>query len=311
MELRENRTELERLLGDVWDYQDGGHEKAHLPKWLFALTLAAAVTCTSSPSDIVVPVKTALAPAPEKLSIDTVSSQNVAEDLDYRIARHTDSVAGWRAFLAAHPDGPHAEAARAAIGEPQPAPRPPDQSQAPTQTADDTAPSPAATPVMVEEEERAPPQPVEVAKQAPPPSAAMQTPAVASQFPATPSPAPAMVKEEEAAAPARPVEVAEQSPPSSPATQAPIEAAPSVAAPAVMAEAEPAPPEPVAALADAPLPPSRPRVIAAAKPVEPAEPTHHSHWRAVHHQADRPNALTVLIAQLFHRRGQGQDLRSR
>ena len=58
---------------------------------------------------------TALAPAPEKLSIDNVSSQNVAEDLDYRIARHTDSVAGWRAFLAAHPDGPHAQAARAEI----------------------------------------------------------------------------------------------------------------------------------------------------------------------------------------------------
>ena len=187
MELRENRTELERLLGDVWDYQDGGHEKTHLPKWLFALTLAAAVTCTSSPSDIVVPVMTALAPAPEKLSIDNVSSQNVAEDLDYRIARHTDSVAGWRAFLAAHPDGPHAQAARAEIDQPQPAPSPqPDQSQAPTQTADDTAretaPPSARRPVMVEEE-----------------------------------PAP----------PARPVEVAEQSPPSSPATQAPVEAAPS------------------------------------------------------------------------------------
>ena len=309
MELRENRTELERLLGDVWDYEDGGHEKTHLPKWLFALTLAAAVTCTSSPSDIVAPVMTALAPAPEKLSIDSVSSQNVAEDLDYRIARHTDSIAGWRAFLAAHPDGPHAQAARAAIDQPQPAPSPPDQSQAATQTADDTAPSPAATPVMVEEEERAPPQPVEVAEQAPPPSAATQTPAVASQSPAA-SPAPAMVKEE-AAAPARPVEVAEQFPPSSPATQAPVEAAPPSPAPAVMADAEPAPPEPVAALADAPLPPSRPRVIAAAKPVEPAEPVHHSHSRAVHHQADRPNALTILIAQLFHRHGQGPDIRSR
>ena len=115
MELRENSTEVERLLGDVWDYQDGGHEKTHLPKWLFALTLAAAVTCTSSPSDIVVLVMTELAPAPEKLSIDNVSSQNVADDLDYRIARHTDSMAGWRAFLAAHPDGPHAQAARAEI----------------------------------------------------------------------------------------------------------------------------------------------------------------------------------------------------
>ena len=269
MELRENRTELERLLGDVWDYQDGGHEKTHLPKWLFALTLVAAVTCTSSPSDIVVPVMTALAPAPEKLSIDNVSSQNVAEDLDYRIARHADSVAGWRAFLAAHPDGPHAQAARAEIDQPQPAPSPqPDQSQAPTQTADDAA-----------------------------------------QETAPPSPSPVMV--EEPAPPARPVEVAEQSPPSSPATQPPVEAAPSPPAPAVMAEAEPAPPEPVAALADAPLPPSRPRVIAAAKPVEPvepAEPAHHSHSRAVHHHADRPNALTILIAQLFHRHGQRQDI---
>ena len=27
MELREHRTELERLLGDVWDYEDGGHKK--------------------------------------------------------------------------------------------------------------------------------------------------------------------------------------------------------------------------------------------------------------------------------------------
>ena len=140
MELRENRTELERLLGDVWDYQDGGHGRTHLPKWLFALTLVTAVTCTSSPSDIVVPVMTALAPPPEKLSIDNISSQNVAEDLDYRIARHTNSMAGWRAFLAAHPDGPHAQAARAEIDQPQPAPSPqPEQSQAPTQTADDTA----------------------------------------------------------------------------------------------------------------------------------------------------------------------------
>ncbi len=284
MELRENRTELERLLGDFWDYQDGGHEKTHLPKWLFALTLAAAVTCTSSPSDIVVPVMTALAPAPEKLSIDNVSSQNVAEDLDYRIARHTDSMAGWRAFLAAHPDGPHAQAARAEIDQPQPAPSPqPDQSQAPTQTADDTA------------QETAPPS---------------APPATVEEGP----PSPPVTVEDEPAPPARPVEVAEQSPPPSPATQTSVEASPSPAAPAVMAEAEPARPEPVAALADAPLPPSRPRGIAAAKPVEPvepAEPAHHSHWRAVHHQADRPNALTILIAQLFHRHGQGPDIRSR
>ncbi len=105
MELRENRTELERLLGGVWDYEDVGDKKSSLPKWLFALTLTGAVVCTLSPSDIVVPVMTALASAPEKLVIDNVSSANVAEDLDFRIARHTDSPAGWRAFLDLTPTG--------------------------------------------------------------------------------------------------------------------------------------------------------------------------------------------------------------
>lgn len=45
MELRENRTELERLLGDVWEYEDGDHQKTSSPKWLFALTLIGAVVC--------------------------------------------------------------------------------------------------------------------------------------------------------------------------------------------------------------------------------------------------------------------------
>jgi len=65
MEPRENRTELERLLGGVWDYEDVGDKKTSWPKWLFALTLTGAVICTFSPSDIVAPVMTALAPAPE------------------------------------------------------------------------------------------------------------------------------------------------------------------------------------------------------------------------------------------------------
>jgi hypothetical protein len=310
MELRENRTELERLLGDVWDYEDVGHETSHLPKWLFALTLAAAVTCTSSPRDIVSPVLTALAPGPEKLSIDTASSQNVAEDLDYRIARHTDSIGGWQAFLAAHPDGPHAEAARAALGQPQPAPSSePEQSVA---TAD-AAPAPAATPVMVQEEERAPsPQPVEVAEHAPPPSStATERPAFAAQPAAT---APPPMAKDEAEPPVRTVEVAETPFQSLPATQGPS-TTPPAAAPAVVAETEPgAAPDPIAALADPPLPPSRRREIAAAKPVqpvEPVEPAHHSHWRAVHRQADRPNALTILIAQLFHHHGQRPDIRTR
>ena len=94
MELRENRTELERLLGGVWDYEEADDRKTSLPKWLFAFTLAGALFCTLSPKDIVAPVVTALVPAPEKLSIDTVSSENVAEDLDYRIARRANSLVG-------------------------------------------------------------------------------------------------------------------------------------------------------------------------------------------------------------------------
>ena len=228
MELRENRTELERLLGGVWDYEDVGDKKTSLPKWLFALTLTGAVVCTLSPSDIVVPVMTALAPAPEKLAIDNVSSANVAEDLDFRIARHTDSPAGWRAFLEAHPDGPHAQAARAEIDRPSPEPSPqPEQSRAPTQTPDDTAHETAALsapPMMIEEEPAPPPQPVEVAEQSSPSPPATQTPVDAAQSPA--APAPPVMAEEEPAPPAQPVEVADQFPPSSAATQAPVQAAP-------------------------------------------------------------------------------------
>lgn len=304
MELRENRTELERLLGGVWDYEDVGDKKTSLPKWLFALTLTGAVVCTLSPSDMVVPVMTALAPAPEKLVIDNVSSANIAEDLDFRMARQTDSPAGWRAFLEAHPDGPHAQAARALIDRPSPEPEPPRApTQAPDETAQETA-SPATPPVTVEKEPAQPPQPVEVAEQSPPSPAATEAPVNAAQSPAPPSPPPVMV-EEEPAPPPQPVEVAEQSPPSSAATQAPVEATQSPAAPAVMAEEEPGTtPPPVGVAADAPLPPSRPREIAAAKSAEPARP---SHLRAEHRQASEPNVLTILVAQLFHRHGQRLD----
>ena len=93
---------------------------------------------------------TVLAPAGEKLSIDNASSENVAEDLDYRIARRIESQVGWRAFLEAHPDGPHAQAARTEIDGLQSAPSSqPEQSRTPTQTPADAAQetaSPAAPP---------------------------------------------------------------------------------------------------------------------------------------------------------------------
>lgn len=45
-------------------------------------------------------------------SVDPRAAANVDEDLDYRIARRTKSTEGWRSFLAAHPNGPHAKTAR-------------------------------------------------------------------------------------------------------------------------------------------------------------------------------------------------------
>ena len=218
MELREHRTELERLLGDVWDYEDGGHKKTSLPKWLFALTLTGALICTSSLSEVVAPIMTALAPAGEKLSIDNASSENVAEDLDYRVAQRTNSPAGWRAFLDAHPDGPHAQAARAAIDGAQPAtPLQPEQYRAPT--ADETAQQETGAPVpaVVEENQPAPPaRPLEVGEQSPSTSPGTETPASA----------PLVMLEEEEPLP-QPAAVAERSPP--PSAAKPVDAAQSPA----------------------------------------------------------------------------------
>ena len=246
MELRENRTELERLLGGVWDYDDVARKKTSLPKWLFALTLMGAILCTISPSDIAGPVTSALAPAPEKLSIDNVSSENVAEDLDYRIAQHAQSLEGWRAFLQAHPDGPHAQAARVAIdGLPSAQSSQPDQSEARTRPpVDAAAPSPApSSPARVMVEEEAPsPQPVEVADPSPPSAPAMEPQVDTAQSSTQSSPASTAPVVAEAEPPPQPIEAAEQSPPSPAATQAPVEAAQSSAAPPVMAEEEPAPP---------------------------------------------------------------------
>jgi hypothetical protein len=64
-----------------------------------------AVICTFSPSDILAPVTTTFAPAAEKTPVDKVSSESLDEDLDYRLARQTKSLFGWRAFLEAAPAG--------------------------------------------------------------------------------------------------------------------------------------------------------------------------------------------------------------
>jgi hypothetical protein len=61
---------------------------------------------------------------PPKEHVEPISpaAARVDEDLDYHIAARTNSIDAWQAFLAAHPQGPHAAAARAAIEKFQPAP---------------------------------------------------------------------------------------------------------------------------------------------------------------------------------------------
>jgi hypothetical protein len=302
IELHENRTELERLLADVWNYEDGGARKTGLPKWIFAVTLAGALLYTFSPSDVVAPVTTTFAPGAEKTPVDRVSSENLDEDLDYRIAGQTKSPAGWRAFLEAHPNGPHAQAARAEID------RLPTTSPEPVESAEQSPPSapaaqsPAAS--IIAENEPAQPQPVEVAEQPLPVLAATQTPIEAAQ-PRAPSP----TAKNEPAPPPRSVVAAGEFVPSPTATETPAEAtqSPAPAAPTVMAENESASPSIPAVATDAipPLPPLRPREVAVAKSDEPA---HHGHSHAKHGQASRPNVLTILIAQLLHSHRQRADI---
>jgi hypothetical protein len=62
---------------------------------------------------------------PEAAPIDAVASAKVDEDLDSRIAEQKKSIDGWRAFLAAHPEGAHGRAAQAEIDKLQPPAEPP------------------------------------------------------------------------------------------------------------------------------------------------------------------------------------------
>jgi hypothetical protein len=110
MELPENRTELERLLAAAWEYEHRRPRKISLPKWLFVITLSGAVLSTYALSDVYTAVTSALVTTGAKPTVDPVAAANVAEDIDYRIAQRTKSLAGWQAFLEAHRDGPHAHA---------------------------------------------------------------------------------------------------------------------------------------------------------------------------------------------------------
>src|SRR5215475_9415502 len=95
-------------------------------KYAFVLMLALAVIYVYAPltlkevqklpwfDDISGVIMRSLAPAKPEVGrsrVDSIAAANIDEDLDYRIAQRTRSIEGWRSFLAAHPDSPHAQSA--------------------------------------------------------------------------------------------------------------------------------------------------------------------------------------------------------
>jgi hypothetical protein len=89
-------------------------------------------------------------PQAEVSPVDPVAAAKVDEDLDYRIAERTKSLEGWRAFLTAHPEGPHAQSARAEL----------DKLAAPvTSTAAAQAPDRAPPDTKIPSDDASPPQP--------------------------------------------------------------------------------------------------------------------------------------------------------
>jgi hypothetical protein len=88
-------------------------------------------------------------PEPIEPPVDPIAAANVDEDLDYRIAQRKRSSEGWRAFLTAHPDGPHAQSARAELDMLAPSGTPPTPAiaQAVDARASDPKTSPEVAPL--------------------------------------------------------------------------------------------------------------------------------------------------------------------
>jgi hypothetical protein len=101
--------------------------------------------------DISVAIGASLAAKPqaEVPAVDPIAAAKVDEDLDYRIAERTKSAEEWRVFLTAHPDGPHAQSARAELDKlaPPPTPAAPTAVQPPdVEAADAKTPSGSVPP---------------------------------------------------------------------------------------------------------------------------------------------------------------------
>jgi hypothetical protein len=111
----------------VYAYAPPNFKGMAKPRWLAAISTSMAAK-----------------PQAEVPAVDPIAAAKVDEDLDYRIAERTKSTEGWRAFLAAHPDGPHVQSARAELDKlaPPMTPSAPTAAQAPdTGAADTTIPS--------------------------------------------------------------------------------------------------------------------------------------------------------------------------
>ena len=111
----------------VYAYAPPNFKGMAKPRWLAAISTSMAAK-----------------PQAEVPAVDPIAAAKVDEDLDYRIAERTKSTEGWRAFLAAHPDGPHAQSARAELDKlaPPMTPAAPTAARTPdTGAADTTIPS--------------------------------------------------------------------------------------------------------------------------------------------------------------------------
>jgi hypothetical protein len=153
---------------------------AWIRKYAFVFALALAVICLYAPpsfkdaanlrrlDDISVLFNKSFGPAKPEVSVSTVdpaAADAVDEDLDFRIAQRIGSLEGWRSFLAAHPNGPHAQSARAEVDkllpeEKHPAPSAAEvsnsgssETKTPSEVPSPGSPSPAADVEMVASDE--------------------------------------------------------------------------------------------------------------------------------------------------------------
>jgi hypothetical protein len=111
----------------IYRYATPSLEEMAKPRWLDDISVAISKSLAAQPQA-------------EISSVDPVAAAKVDEDLDYRIAQRANSTEGWGGFLAAHPDGTHAQSARAELDKlaPPVTPSAPTVVQAPDTGAADT-----------------------------------------------------------------------------------------------------------------------------------------------------------------------------